>query len=85
MTSVRVSELEYQGRLDGRHVWELDGRWYYWTDKSNLVTSDLAGREPFCRLRLLLVRGEQNKIRPFTRADAKRVIAEKLNGAYGLI
>lgn len=85
MTSVRVSELEYQGRIDGRHVWELDGGWYYWTDKSSLVTSDLAGREPFCRLQLLLVRGGRNTIRALTKADAKRAIVEKLNGAYGLI
>ena len=28
MAGVKVSELEYQGRLDGRHAWVHDGFWF---------------------------------------------------------
>lgn len=79
MAGVKVSELEYQGRLDGRHAWVHDEFWFYWTEKANVVTSDLAGLEPFCLLRLALVRGEQNSIRAFTKTDAKRGIIDMLN------
>lgn len=79
MSNVKASDLEYQGRIDGRHAWSLDGDWYYWTDKATAVTLDLAGQQVFCQLTLTLERGKENTVKAFTKADAKRAIVGKLN------
>ncbi|OCQ42661.1 hypothetical protein CEY02_20075 [Bacillus pumilus] len=77
--TVKLSDLTYMGKVEGRHAWSYDDNWYYWTEKSNVVTSDLQGHLVICRLTLNLSRNTQNTIRPFTKNDAKKAIVSTLS------
>jgi len=77
--TLKLSDLTYMGKVEGRHAWSYDDSWYYWTEKSNVVTSDLQGSLVVCRLTLTLSRDTQNTIRPFTKTDAKKAIVSTLN------
>lgn len=76
---MRQSDLEYLGKLDGRHSWSCGEGCFYWTVGANVVTSDLAGTIPFCRVALSPRRsGSPRTIKALTRTDAKRAIVEAL-------
>lgn len=77
---MRQSDLEYLGKLDGRHSWSCSEECFYWTDGANVVTCDLAGTIPFCRVTLAPRQsGAPRTIRAMTRTDAKRAIVEMLD------
>lgn len=77
-TAMKLSDLMYMGKVEGRHAWSYEDNWYYWTEKSNVVTSDLKGDTVICRLTLTLSRDSLNTIRPFTKTDAKKAIVGRL-------
>ncbi len=77
---MKQSDLEYQGKLDGRHSWSFGDDSFYWTDGANVVTSDLAGTIPFCRVTLAPRQSSSPRtIKALTRTDAKRAIVEALD------
>lgn len=77
---MKQSDLEYLGKLDGRHSWSCGEECLYWTVGANVVTSDLAGTIPFCRVTLPPRQsGSLRTIKALTRTDAKRAIVEALN------
>jgi hypothetical protein len=77
---MRQSDLEYLGKIDGRHSWSCGDDCFYWTDGANIVTSDLAGTIPFCRVTLPPRQsGSPRTIKALTRTDAKRAIVEALD------
>ena len=77
---MRQSDLEYTGELDGRHCWVCRGDEFYWTPGSHVVTSNLAGVIPFCRVTLApRLRRATHTIKALTRTDAKRAIVRALS------
>lgn len=77
---MKQSDLEYIGKVDGRHSWTCCEECYYWTDGANIVTSDLAGKTLFCHVTLAPRKsGALRTIKPLTRADAKRAIVAALS------
>ena len=76
---MRQSDLEYLGKIDGRHSWSCGDDCFYWTDGANIVTSDLAGTIPFCRVTLPTTERQPRTIKALTRTDAKRAIVEALD------
>ncbi|MCX4116772.1 MULTISPECIES: hypothetical protein [Aeromonas] len=77
---MKQSDLEYLGKLDGRHSWAVGEECFYWTDGANVVTSDLAGSIPFCPVTLpSRQHGTPRTIKALTRTDAKRAIVEALD------
>ena len=79
---IRMNDLEYLGKMRGRHTWAYGGDYYYWTERANIVTTDSIGVTPFCPVVLKLQHGKPNTIQPLTRTDAKRAIVAKLNATY---
>lgn len=76
---MKQSDLEYQGRIDGRHSWTYGDESFYWSDGAGVVTRDLAGRVLFCHVTLAPRQGPGPRtIKPLTRADAKRAIVASL-------
>lgn len=77
---MKQSDLEYIGKIEGRHSWVCGGESYYWVDGANIVTSDLAGKSIFCHVTLAPRKsGASRTIKPLTRTDAKRAIVAALN------
>jgi hypothetical protein len=76
---ITQADLEYLGKMRGRHAWAYEGDYYYWTERANIVTTDSMGVVPFCHVTLKLQHGKANTIQPLSRADAKRAIVAKLN------
>ncbi|MBE8841698.1 hypothetical protein F3H81_21105 [Aeromonas veronii] len=76
---MKQSDLEYLGKLDGRHSWSFGEECFYWTNGDNVVTRDLAGTIRFCAVTLPpRQNGGPRTIRALTRTDAKRAIVEAL-------
>lgn len=77
---MKQSDLEYTGKIGGRHSWVSGVDTYYWTDGDHVVTSDLAGKLPFCHVTLAPRQSKSSRtIKPLTRTDAKRAIVAALN------
>lgn len=80
LNCMKQSDLEYIGKIEGRHSWTYCDDCFYWTDGAGVVTSDLAGKAPFCHVTLApRQNGSTRTIKPLTRADAKRSIVAALN------
>lgn len=77
---MKQSDLEYIGKIEGRHSWVCGDECFYWTDGAGVVTSDLAGKTLFCHVTLAPRQpGAPRTIKPLTRTDAKRAIVAALN------
>lgn len=76
---MKQSDLEYIGKVGGRHSWTYGDECFYWSDGAGVVTRDLAGIVLFCHVTLAPRHGSSPRtIKPLTRADAKRAIVASI-------